>query len=134
MPSKRDVLAQLTRDELVSIVDQFELAAIRRKRKDDPVEAIGFSKKATLAEILPTMSRDRLKELCQVFELDDSGRDKATIVESLLGTSKAPVVDDKLEPKVVGKSTYKAPAPQAIEIAPKSGVVENPKSEIREEQ
>lgn len=86
MPSKRDILAELTRDELVSIVDQFELNPTSRRKKDDLLEAIAGSKKATLGEILPNLSRDRLKALCQAFAIDDSGRDKATLVDRLLAT------------------------------------------------
>ncbi len=86
MPSKRDLLAQFSREELVSIVDQFELDAPNRRKKDDLVDVIASSKRATVAEILPNLSRDRLKDLCRAFDLDDSGKDKATIVQRLIGT------------------------------------------------
>jgi type I restriction enzyme M protein len=84
MPSKREILAELTKDELVSVVDQFDLSVSDRRKRDGLIEAVAASKKATLAEILPALQRDRLKALCQAFEFDDSGREKAVLIERLL--------------------------------------------------
>lgn len=86
MPQKRDVLPLLTRDELLSVVDRFELNPKDRRAKDGLVETVAASKKATLAEILPELSRDRLKELCRAFDLDDSGREKSALIDRLVGT------------------------------------------------
>jgi type I restriction enzyme M protein len=86
MPSKRDVLSVLTRDELLSIVDRFELSPPDRRAKDGLIEALAASKKATLADVLPELSRDRLKELCRTLNLDDSSREKSALVERLTGT------------------------------------------------
>ena len=76
MPSKRDVLALLSRDELLAVVDKFDLSPPDRRAKDGLVETVAASKKATLAELLPDLSRDRLKELCRALGLDDGGREK----------------------------------------------------------
>jgi hypothetical protein len=62
MPSKRDVLAILTCDELLMVADRFGLAPPDRRAKDGLVETVASSKKASLAELLPELSRDRLKE------------------------------------------------------------------------
>ena len=43
------------------------------------VKALAGSRKARLDEILPDLPRDRLKELCRAFGLDDSGREKADL-------------------------------------------------------
>jgi type I restriction enzyme M protein len=85
VPSKRDVLSLLTRDELLGVVDRFELAPPDRRAKDGMIEAVVSSKKATLAEVLPELSRDRLKELCRTRGLDDGGREKSGFVERLTG-------------------------------------------------
>ena len=61
MPSKRDVLAHLTRDELLAVADRFELPVADRRARDGLVEAVASSKKATLNELLPELPRDRLK-------------------------------------------------------------------------
>jgi type I restriction enzyme M protein len=84
MTSKRNVLEALTRDELISIVDAFQLQADRRS-KVALADAIAASKKATLSAILPDLCRDRLKELCRALDLDDSGKEKAVLVDRLTG-------------------------------------------------
>lgn len=85
MPQKREVLQLLSRDELVAAVDRFELSVTDRRAKDGLIEAVAASKKATLVEVLPELSRDRLKELCRAFDLDDGGREKSVLVERLTG-------------------------------------------------
>jgi len=80
MPSKRDVLALLTRDELLAVVDRFGLAPPDRRAKDGLVDAIASSKKATLAGVLPDLSRGRLKDICHALGLDESGREKCVLV------------------------------------------------------
>lgn len=52
MSSKRDVLSQLSRDELVAVVERFELQVADRRKRDDLLEAVAASKKATLIERL----------------------------------------------------------------------------------
>jgi type I restriction enzyme M protein len=84
MTTKRTLLEVLTRDELVAIVDAFELQADRRS-KVALADAVAASKKATLSAILPDFSRDRLKELCRALDLDDSGKDKAVLIDRLTG-------------------------------------------------
>ncbi len=46
MPSKRDVLAHLTRDELLAVVDQYDLSVSDRRVRENLVEAVAASKKA----------------------------------------------------------------------------------------
>jgi len=87
MPTKRDVLHLLTRDELLAIVDTCELQVDERRVKEKLVEAVASSKKATLAAFLPDFSRDRLKELCRALDLDDGGREKLALVARLNGTA-----------------------------------------------
>lgn len=85
MPSKRAVLEHLTRDELVAIADAFEIHVGDRRIKEKLVEAIAGSKKATVAAFVPDFPRNRLKELCVALGLDDSGKEKAVLVERLMG-------------------------------------------------
>ncbi|XXU49072.1 class I SAM-dependent DNA methyltransferase [Sorangium sp. So ce1014] len=82
---KRTVLEHLTRDELISIADAFDVHVPDRRSKEKLVEAVAASKKATLAAFLPSYSRDRLKELCRALQLDDGGREKAVLVARLAG-------------------------------------------------
>ena len=116
MPSKRQVLDLLTRDELLSVVDRFELSPPDRRAKDGILETIASSKKATLGELLPELPRDRLKELCTALGLDETGRDKATLFARILGgppgrsqTSRAP----SAPPRPSDVRVQKLPAPAA---------------------
>lgn len=86
MTTKRETLDLLTRDELLAAVDRFDLSIADRRAKAGLVDAVASSKKATLPEVLGDLSRDRLKELCRALGLDDSGREKAALLERLSGT------------------------------------------------
>ena len=105
MPAKRDVLSHLTRDELLAVVDRFELVVPDRRAKDGLIEAVAGSKKATLIEILPELSRDRLKDVCRALGLDEGGREKALLVDRLAG---AKAVADPVTPKASGSTPPKA--------------------------
>ncbi len=87
MPTKRAILFELTADELRANVEYYELEVYDRRVKTELVEALAGSRKARLDEILPDLSRNRLKELCRVFGLDDSGREKAAIAARLIGNA-----------------------------------------------
>ena len=85
MPAKRAILSELTRDELRDNLDFFELEVDDRRVTSQLIDALAGSRKARLDEILPYLSRSRLKELCRAFDLDDSGRRKADLAVRLLG-------------------------------------------------
>ena len=86
MPTKRAVLAELTSHELRAVVDGCGLAVEDRRVKAQLLDAVARSRKARIAEVLLGLSRDRLKELCRGFDLDDSGRRKADFVARLTGS------------------------------------------------
>ena len=89
MPTKRVILAELTRDELRTNVDYYELEVEDRRVKTQLVDALARSRQVPLDEILQDLSRDRLKELCRAFDLDDSGRKKADLAARLMGRTAA---------------------------------------------
>jgi type I restriction enzyme M protein len=109
--TKREILELLTRDELLAAVDRFELPLADRRAKAGLVAAVAASKMATLAEVLPALSRDRLKELCRALGLDDSGREKSALVERLAGSKASSV------PKTNGAGTG-GPAEPSVDLAP----------------
>ena len=84
MPTKRAILAELTSHELRAVVDGHGLEVQDRRVKAQLVDAVARSRRARIGEILPDLSRDRLKELCRRFDLDDSGRKKADLVARLV--------------------------------------------------
>ncbi|HKO46072.1 MAG TPA: class I SAM-dependent DNA methyltransferase [Polyangiaceae bacterium] len=130
MVQKRDVLQLLGRDELVAIVDRFELSPPDRRVKDGLIESVATSKKATLSEILPGLSRDRLKEICRALEVDASGREKAALIERLLAGKAAESAEKNASPtnsaavngahtNGAGKRGSAPPrAPEPVEVQP----------------
>ena len=84
MPTKRAILAELTRDELRTKVDYYELEVEDRRVRKQLVDALARSRRASLDEILQAVSLDRLKELCRALGRDDSGRKKADLAARLM--------------------------------------------------
>ena len=84
MPTKRAILAELTSQELRDALDGYVLEVDDRRVRAQLVDALARSRKVQLGEVLSGLSRDRLKELCRAFELDDSGRKKADLVARLV--------------------------------------------------
>ena len=56
-----------------------------RRVKDQLVEVLAASEQVQLDDILQAFPRARLKALCRECDLDDSGREKALLVERLTG-------------------------------------------------
>ena len=83
MATKRAILAELTRDELRSGLDRFELEVDDRRVNEQLVDALVRSRRASLGELLQTLSLNRLKELCRAFDRDVSGR-KADLAARLV--------------------------------------------------
>lgn len=71
MPSKRDILEGLTRNDLYVHVDHCDLTVSDRRVKANPVDALASSRECRLADALPLLSRNRLKACCRAFRLDD---------------------------------------------------------------
>lgn len=93
--TKRQILEQLKRDELIAAVERFELSVSDRRVRSLLIEALGSSRKARIAGILGELKLKRLKELCRAFGLNDGGRGKAPIVERLIGRRSKPARGSK---------------------------------------
>ena len=85
MSRKRQVLELLGRGQLQEIAEDYELEVADRRVKDELVEAIARSKKATLVALLEKLPRSTLKDVCREMDLDESGREKAVLVERIVG-------------------------------------------------
>ena len=123
MPTKRAILSELTADELRANVEYYDLPVLDRRVKTELVDALAVSRKARLDEILPYLSRDRLKELCRAFGLDDTGREKAELAARLIGTPAPPKTDSRATAppaaRLTGNSAPpKKAGPDAPEPAP----------------
>ena len=96
MPTKRQVLETLTRNELLNLADLHGLEVEDRRVRDQLIDAAASSRKVALADALAEFSRDRLKELCRELGLDEAGREKAQLVERLTGqAAKEPAPNGK---------------------------------------
>ena len=89
MPTKRAVLNELSRDELRIYVNYYDLDVYDLRVRSQLIDALAGCRRAPLDEMLWELSRDRLKELCRTFGLDDSGRKKGDIVERLISPTTA---------------------------------------------
>ncbi len=117
MLSKRAVLQQFKRDELLAAVDRFGLEVHDRRVRDQLVDALAGSRKAHLADILGDLSRDQLKAICRALDLDDTGREKAVLIARLAGTAE----HGSTPPQVLAAEPSKEkPAPPPKLAAPKS--------------
>ena len=79
MPTTRNVLLELTVSELQDSAKRYDLDGFDRRVKNQLVDALVSTRKAKIGEILESLSRNRLKELCRTFGLSDAGRVKAEI-------------------------------------------------------
>ena len=90
MPSKRNILLELTSAELRSFIDRHGLTVADRRVKAQLVETLASSRKCHLQRALLRLSRDRLKELCRRFGLDGGG-----VKADLVGRLTAPAAGRK---------------------------------------
>ena len=87
MQTPHVLLDHLSRDELIALADRCALQVADRRVKAQLIEAAARLPRASLDAYLSDLARDRLKELCRALDLDDSGREKAVIIDRLLGSA-----------------------------------------------
>lgn len=109
------LLEALTRDELREIADSFLIPLAERRAKAPLVAAVASLRPKQLRESLSGSSRDRLKELCRELGLDDSGKDKASIVERLLAHGRSRPAKSTPPPAA---SRANAPPPPVVKSRP----------------
>ena len=113
MPTKRAILAELTSQELRDALDGYVLEVDDRRVRAQLVDALARSRKARVEQILQGLSRNRLKELCRGFRLDDSGRKKADLVARLVGPTGATKRSDGAAPAGDSGPAIGEPEPSA---------------------
>jgi type I restriction enzyme M protein len=106
MSFKRRVLSALGKDLLLQIGRGLELEVTARMRVDELREVLAGSKRARLEVIVQeSLPRDTLKEICGAVGLDDTGKEKAALVERILaagGVTTAADGDDPVAPPASG--------------------------------
>jgi type I restriction enzyme M protein len=111
-----ELLQALTRDELLEFAEQRVIEVTDRRAKAPLVAALAKLSAEALTEILGTLPRARLKELCGALELDDSGKEKAPLVERLVAYAKPRSVSRA--PKPAPKPSEPPPKPVARSVPP----------------
>ena len=119
MPTKRAVLSELTAEELRANAEYYELEVADRRVKAQLVDALAGSRSARVDEILADLSRDRLKELCRGFDLDDSGRNKVDLVVRLMVPAGATKSDRVAGPPSPSRSAAdpSSPSEEVLSVA-----------------
>jgi type I restriction enzyme M protein len=117
---QRSALDTLTKKRLGEIATGFELEVAASKPKDDFIDAIASSRKASFERVLEVLSRDELKEICRAHDLDDGGRAKQVIIDRILGRDAAGEPAEAAETGSDGASAGSPPAHQQLEL-PTSG-------------
>jgi hypothetical protein len=88
MSFKRRVLSALGKDLLLEIGRGLELDVTTRMGVEELRDALARSKRATLDSIVQeSLPRDTLKDICGAIGLDDTGKEKAALVERILAAS-----------------------------------------------
>ena len=115
MPAERAILSALTSRELRAGVDRYELPVADRRVKAQLVDALARAREVRITAMLQDLSRDRLKELCRAFDLDDSGRRKADIAARL--TAPVPAAPAASRASRPPPDTGAAPPPDILSVA-----------------
>ncbi len=96
MTFKRKVLAALTRLELLEVGRAVELDVTTNMRHDDLLDVVAGSKKRGMMEkILPLLSRDTLKTVCEAVGISQEGREKQVLIDRILAAGGETEGDDK---------------------------------------
>lgn len=82
--TKRDLLATLSKPELLEIGRRFEVDVHGKMSKDDLLDRVVANERTDLAKILPTLAYESLKAMCKDLGVLVSGKEKAAFVASLL--------------------------------------------------
>jgi hypothetical protein len=93
---RREIFALLQRDELLEVVEKTEIKANRRSN-EKMIGALADSSKVQIPDILPLLSRDTLKGICELLQLDTRGREKAPLIDRILVACGEPPPDRTVE-------------------------------------
>lgn len=81
---KRRVLAQLTKAQLLAIAQAFDLKAPASLNVDAVRDVVAASKRASLTRILPELTLEELRAICDGMELSRTGS-KQEVIDRLVG-------------------------------------------------
>ena len=100
-PDKRGALDCLARPRLFEIAAVFELDASGRLKKDEIIDVIARSHRASFEAVLDQLRREELKDICRAHGLADGGKEKTALRDHILmrdlqvdTTSEAAILED----------------------------------------
>lgn len=88
--TKRDILATLSKPELLEIGRKFAVDVTGKMSKVDLLDRLGPAEQADLAKVLPLLAYESLKASCKDLGLEPAGREKAAFVTCLLAAITPP--------------------------------------------
>jgi adenine-specific DNA-methyltransferase len=89
MSRKRQILDAISRATLLDVARTYEITGLTALQKAEIVDALAGSRSVQPEDFLASFSRDDLKAICRDMGLDEGGREKATIVDRILGRESA---------------------------------------------
>ncbi len=98
---QRGALGVLRKLRLLEIAGALGLGLPGRLSKPEIVDAIASSTRAPFPRILELLRRDELKAICRAAGIDDSGREKASIADRILGRDSAGGVETLTKAELV---------------------------------
>jgi DNA modification methylase len=94
MTKKQRILGTLTRQRLIEIAGNFDIAGLTAYGKDDIVSELSRKRSFAIEEVLEYLSRDELKGICLELGIDDTGKEKHILIDRIIknigGYSPAP--------------------------------------------
>jgi hypothetical protein len=85
MATKRRILETVSRQGLLEVARNFEVAGLTGKSKAEIIDALAAARGVSIEAALGMFSRDDLKAICRDLGLDDTGREKQALIDRLLG-------------------------------------------------
>jgi len=87
---RRRILKTLARERLAALTEHFELEVADRRLIDAHVDAIVKKRSLDFRELLEQLRREELQAVCGALGLDAGGREKAKLVDRILGVKEEP--------------------------------------------
>lgn len=110
MANRSQVLGVLTKQRLLDIAWQFDVAGLSALRKANIVSTLARKRSILMEEVLDLLKRDELKAICQELGLDDSGKKKAPLIERIIKAYSRRKPKKHKEPSFLAKSRDKGSA------------------------
>ncbi|MCA9650768.1 MAG: SAM-dependent DNA methyltransferase, partial [Myxococcales bacterium] len=132
---QRDALEVLTRARLIELAQGWQLDVTTRSSKDELIDALARSKRASYEVLLGELSRKELKEICRAHGLSDKGKEKAGILERILGREAPedapPLAEATPAPRKKGKKkASRAKAGEGTRAEPQQLAIEIPSDRL----